>query len=99
MSKRLKTIIILSSVFVAAMVVGVLILSIVGNVSSVEVYDFRVYQSPVMASDSDEVLTSYNYYIAQANSNQTQRFFNDVDSLGGRVFSHVELADQNLAYV
>lgn len=99
MSKRLKTIIILSSVFVAAMVVGVLILSIVGNVSSVEVYDFRVYQSPVMASDSDEVLTSYNYYIAQANSNQTQRFFNDVDSLGGRVFYHFEVADENVATV
>ena len=72
MSKRLKTTILVSSLVLVGFIVGLLVLSMVSNLSSVEVYDFRVYEMPNISENVNETTSNKTYEIylnAQASKN------------------------------
>lgn len=72
MSKRLKTIVLISSFVLVGFIVGLLLLTMIGNISSIEVYDFRVYEMPNNVIDVNEVGGNKRYEIylkAQRNQN------------------------------
>ena len=71
MSKKLKTTILISSVILVIFVVGLLAVSMLGNVSSIEIYDFRVMEMPSQVSDvNEDEETVYEIYLtAQSSQN------------------------------
>lgn len=98
MSKKLKTLIIISSSFVAVMIIAVLLLSVVGNVATVEVYNFRIFASPVLSSSQEVSLQTFNYYLTDQSST-TLAFMNETDEMGARILYSFEPTDESVATV
>ncbi len=98
MSKKLKTLIIISSSFVAVMIIAVLILSVVGNIATIEVYNFRIFESPVIASSQDATIQTYNFYLTDQSSS-SQEFMNETDEMGARILYSFKPVDESVASV
>jgi len=69
MDKRLRTTILIASLVLVGFIVALLIFSMVSNLASVEIYDFRVYEMPtVTASASSSSTPVYEIYLSGQNS-------------------------------
>ncbi|MBQ7452733.1 MAG: hypothetical protein IJS68_00505 [Clostridia bacterium] len=74
MSKKLKMMIFISSAVVVVLIIAILLLSLVGNVSSVEVYDFRVCQAPEKAVTATDIDNVYTFYLLDKQENNSHFF-------------------------
>ena len=76
MSKRLKTLIFISSFFVVALILGVVLIGLIGNISTVQVNDFRIFESTNVFSASSGV-EQIDIYLSNSKLSKTQSILSD----------------------
>ena len=76
MSKRLKTLIFISSFFVVALILGVVLIGLIGNISTIQVNDFRIYESTNVFSASSGV-EQIDVYLSNSKLSQKQSILSD----------------------
>lgn len=76
MSKRLKTLIFISSFFVVALILGVVLIGLIGNISTIQVNDFRIYESTNVFSASSGV-EQVDVYLSNSKLSKKQSILSD----------------------
>ena len=76
MSKRLKTLIFISSFFVVALILGVVLVGLIGNISTIEVNAFRIYESTNVFSASSGV-EQIDVYLSNSKLSKKQSILSD----------------------
>lgn len=98
MTKKLRTIIIISSVFLVVVIFGLLAASILTDVSSTDVYDFRVLECPKNMAFNVTDKVNYDFYLGE-NTDDLVGFFNDKDAHGARVVYKFVIADDDVVEI
>ena len=99
MNKKLRLLIFVMSGVVVALLLGVLLISVVGNLTSVEVYSFKLCATTTSEINESDVNKTYTYYLSDtATENIVEPdFMNKTGTNDTRIRYYFELSDADEA--